>query len=173
MHVTMSRLAPRSVAAMTAIGLSAGIAGAQGAAAPAAPAPAAPAEAAAAPAYAPQKVVYHLNGPAGEDGKGYAAALNNIRNHLEAVGKDNIDLRVVLHGDGVELLQRAAADQALQGTVIDLRNQGVRFLVCNNTLTGRHIAADSLFEVQPEDIVPSGVAELAKLQTEGFAYIKP
>ncbi len=125
------------------------------------------------PAYDAQKVVYHINGAGGDDGKGYNGALNNIRNHLDAVGDDNIDLRVVLHGNGIELLQIAAKDQGLQGRISDLKNRGVRFLVCNNTLTGRNIDPASLFDVWKEDIVPSGVAELGKLQGEGFAYIKP
>ena len=53
-------------------------------------------------------------------------------------------------------------------------SRGVDFRVCNNTLEGRDIDAETdLFDVWPEDIVPSGVAELGKLQMEGFAYIKP
>lgn len=131
------------------------------------------ATAAEAPAYGPQKVVYHINGAPGEVGEAYRGAINNITNHLDAVGDDNIDLRVVLHGDGVGLLQAAVANQQLQGRLSGLKNRGVKILVCNNTLTGRNIDPDSLFEVWPEDIVPSGVAELGKLQGEGFAYIKP
>ncbi len=79
-----------------------------------------------------------------------------------------------MHGDGLELLQAAVDDQQLQGIIAGLKNDGVQFLVCNNTLTGRNIDPETdLFDVWPEDIVPSGVAELGKLQAEGFAYIKP
>lgn len=124
--------------------------------------------------YAPQKVVYHLNGSGGDDGSGYKPALNNIRNHLNAVGKENLDLRVVMHGDGIGLLQAARENQQLQGLISGLKTDGVKFLVCNNTLVGRQIDPENdLFDVWPEDIVPSGVAELGKLQMEGFAYIKP
>lgn len=124
--------------------------------------------------YPPQKVVYHINADGGGDGAGYKPALNNIRNHVNAVGQDNLDLRVVMHGDGVGLLQAALENQQLQGLIAGLKNEGVQFLVCNNTLTGRGIDPETdLFDVWPEDIVPSGVAELARLQLEGFAYIKP
>lgn len=124
--------------------------------------------------YAPQKVVYHINADGGDDGAGYKPALNNIRNHINAVGTDNLDLRVVMHGDGLGLLQTALDNQQLQGLIAGLKNDGVKFLVCNNTLTGRDIDPETeLFDVWPEDIVPSGVAELGKLQMEGFAYIKP
>lgn len=125
-------------------------------------------------AYAPQKVAYHINGSGGEDGNGYSGALANMRNHIDAVGKDDIDLRVVMHGDGIGLVQKAKDNPKLQGLIAGLKNDGVSFLVCNNTLVARNIdIEEDLFDVWPEDIVPSGVAELAKLQLEGFVYLKP
>ena len=41
--------------------------------------------------------------------------LNTIRNHLEAVGRDNIEIRVVDHADGIELFRIANADKDLAG----------------------------------------------------------
>jgi hypothetical protein len=32
---------------------------------------------------------------------------------------------------------------------------------------------EDLYRVKPEDVVPSGVAELARLQGMGFVYIHP
>lgn len=139
----------------------------------AAAAPATDSTAAKQPSYAMQKVVYHINTPGGDAGEAYRGAINNMGNHLDAVGAENIDLRVVLHGDGIELLQDAVTNQTLAGRISDLKARGVRFLVCNNTLTGRNIDPADLFEVFEDDIVPSGVAEVAKLQAEGFAYLKP
>jgi hypothetical protein len=50
----------------------------------------------------------------------------------------------------------------------------VKFNVCKNTLVGKKIdAASQLYDMDEADIVPSGVAELAKLQAEGYTYIKP
>lgn len=124
--------------------------------------------------YSQQKVVYHISESGGDDGSGYKAALNNMQNQINAVGEDNIDLRVVMHGDGIGLLHTALQNQQLQGLIVGLKNSGVKFLVCNNTLLSRNIDPDEdLFDVWPQDIVPSGVAEIAKLQMEGFAYIKP
>ena len=43
-----------------------------------------------------------------------------------------------------------------------------------DTLKGRKINyKNDLFDVSEKDIVPSGVAELAKLQQQGYVYIKP
>ena len=48
--------------------------------------------------YGKQKVVYHINF---DDEKQLKSALSNIQNHINAVGKENLDLRVVMHGPGV------------------------------------------------------------------------
>ena len=46
--------------------------------------------------------------------------------------------------------------------------------VCANTLRGKKVDYENdLYDVSKADIVPSGVAELAKLQAEGYTYIKP
>ncbi|MCV0396285.1 MAG: DsrE family protein [Rhizobiaceae bacterium] len=124
--------------------------------------------------YGEQKVVYHINYDGGEDGKKYRGALVNVQNHINAVDKDQIDVKVVLHGDGVYLLRDAVEDQKLQSAVTSLKTQNVQFVVCNNTLTGRDIDPDEdLFEVFDDDIVPSGVAELSYLQGQGYTYVKP
>jgi intracellular sulfur oxidation DsrE/DsrF family protein len=123
--------------------------------------------------YGKQKVVYHINYD-GESGTSYRAAMNNIQNHINAVGAENIEVKVVLHGDGLGLLMSAKSDDALQTRVASLKGQNVGFSVCNNTLKGREISyQDDLYDVWEEDIVPSGVAELSKLQQEGYTYIKP
>ena len=70
--------------------------------------------------------------------------------------------------------KNANADPQMQASIDALKGQGVAFKVCNNTLTGRKVNKDEdLYMVDAADIVPSGVAELAILQGQGFAYIKP
>ncbi len=133
--------------------------------------------------YAKQKVVYHINY---DDPKKQAGALRNIQNHINAVGAANLDLKVVLHGNGLALLlepdsldklkkfKHANADEKMTAKVSDLKGQGVSFHVCANTVRGRKVDYESdLYDVSDKDIVPSGVAEVAKLQAEGYSYIKP
>lgn len=124
--------------------------------------------------YGTQKAVYHINYPGGEEDRAYLGALRNVQNHLNAVGVENMEVRVVLHGNGVNLLADALTNETLQTRVVELKGQNVRFVVCNNTLVGRDINPDEdLFDVWEDDIVPSGVAELSYLQQQGFTYIKP
>jgi len=128
-----------------------------------------------------QKVVYHINNYGAQ---AQTAALRNIQNHINAVGAKNLDLRVVMHGDGLSLvmypdavgknkMKEGNADDEMQARIAGLKDQGVTFEICANTLKGRQIDTADIYDFDQADVVPSGVAELAKLQYEGFAYIKP
>lgn len=123
--------------------------------------------------YADQKVVYHNDGGGRDDAAYFRRLLGNLRNHVKAVGRDHLDLRVVSHGDGVALFRIALDDVEMAGRIDALKDLGVRFLVCANTLRERGIERGTLRGVGEDDIVPSGVAELARLQGMGFAYVHP
>lgn len=121
--------------------------------------------------YGKQKVVYHINT---DDDKTINAALGNVQNHIQAVGKENVEMVVVMHGNGVDLLKKANKDPDLQSKVINLKNQKVAMKVCGITLQKKNIDyKNDLFDVGKEDVVPSGVAELARLQGKGYVYVKP
>ena len=133
--------------------------------------------------YGKQKVVYHINY---DNPKQQAGALRNIQNHINAVGAENLDLKVVLHGNGLALLlepdslekltkfKHANANETMTAKIDTLKNQGVAFNVCANTIKGRKVDRETdLYNVSVDDIVPSGVAEVARLQAMGYSYIKP
>lgn len=123
--------------------------------------------------YTDQKVVYENDGGSPDNAAYFRKLLTNVKNHVAAVGKDHIQLRVVDHGEGVALLQMANQDHDLAARIDALKAEGVKFLVCNNTLSERHIDWHTLYGVKQSDIVPSGVAELARLQGMGYSYIHP
>lgn len=117
----------------------------------------------------PVKVIYHLS-----EGLAQATrALSNIRNHLDA--DPTAKIVVVAHGSGIEFLLEGAKDakgQSYAGPIGELANRGVRFRVCNNTLVTRGISKDKV--VLEATVVPSGVAEVARLQAkEGYVYLHP
>ena len=117
----------------------------------------------------PVKVVYHMN----EGVERAPQAIRNIRNHLNADPKAKIV--VVAHAAGIDFLMRDKKDangNPFEVAVQDLTMKGVEFRVCEFTLKSRNIDKSQMIE----DIkyVPSGVAEVARLQTqEGYAYLKP
>jgi hypothetical protein len=126
-------------------------------------------EAAAGVAKAPVKVVYHVN-------EGNAQALNalrNIRNHLTA--DPTAQIVVVTHAGGVNFLLDGAKDSngaPFDATVQELKGRGVDFRVCRFTLERNKI--DPAKVIPEATLVPSGVAEVARLQyREGFSYLKP
>lgn len=121
--------------------------------------------------YKKQKVVYHLNY---DNPKRQKGMLRNINNHIKAVGAENLDLRVVMHGKGYTMLQTANSDLDLQNSIISLKDKGVKFQLCANTIRGKKLKESEMFGFNPAtDKVPSGVAEIAHLQKNGFAYIRP
>jgi intracellular sulfur oxidation DsrE/DsrF family protein len=132
--------------------------------------------------YGFQKVAYHVNY---DDAKRQAGALRNIQNHINAVGAKNMDIRVVMHGKGLSLLllpeeaentklPKGNATDAMQAKIAGLKDQGVAFKVCANTVKGKKINVnDNLYDAEKSDIVPSGVAELSALQLQGFTYLRP
>jgi intracellular sulfur oxidation DsrE/DsrF family protein len=67
----------------------------------------------------------------------------------------------------------AKTDPALAASLDSLRSKGVRFLICRNTLRGMNLRLEDLYGVQAADVVPSGVAEIARLQGLGFVYVHP
>lgn len=115
------------------------------------------------------KAVYHVN----TDVETAAAILNNVTNHLNADPKAKIV--VVTHGPGVRFLVSGAKDskgREFSGMVSALAGRGVDFRVCNNTLVANQIDPGTL--LMETTVVPSGVAEIARLQArEGYVYMKP
>ncbi len=115
------------------------------------------------------KVVYHVNTGV----ETAAGVLGNVRNHLSA--DPSAKIVVVTHGLGIDFLLDGAKDskgREFSGVVSDLSSKGVQFRVCNNTLVSRNVDPSKVS--MDAKIVPSGVAEVARLQAkEGYVYLKP
>lgn len=115
------------------------------------------------------KVVYHVN----EGLEQATNALRNIGNHLRA--DPSAKITVVTHAAGINFLLDGAKDKngnPYDALVQDYVSRGVDFRVCNFTLLSRKIERN---KVIPEaSIVPSGVAEVARLQAkEQYVYLRP
>jgi intracellular sulfur oxidation DsrE/DsrF family protein len=117
----------------------------------------------------PVKVVYHVS----EGIDQATAALRNVRNHLSA--DPTVKIVVVTHANGIDFLLDGAKDKngnLFDANVQELVKMGVEFRVCKITLQRRNI--DPKRVIEEATLVPSGVAEVARLQAkEGFVYLKP
>jgi intracellular sulfur oxidation DsrE/DsrF family protein len=124
--------------------------------------------------YSKQKVVYHVNNIHSAKG-----AFRNIKNHLNAVGDENLDIIVVTHSSGAfAMVEGAMGKKDKKGrvynfsdTIASLANRGVKFQICANTIRGKKIDKNKIS--QYAEIVPSGVAQVAELEQNGYVYIKP
>ena len=113
-------------------------------------------------------VVYHIDDAQAQALKG----LRNIRNHLDTDPAAKIT--VVTHANGVDFLMEGAKDRnggEYAGPVAALKARGVKFEVCEITLKNRNLKKEQF--LQEADFTPSGVVQIAKLQHQGYAYIKP
>ncbi len=118
--------------------------------------------------FAQDKVVYHIDNAVAQGLKG----LRNVRNHVDT--DPTAKITVVTHAEGVDMLMEGA--KAPNGTefaplVAALKGRGVAFEICEITLKNRGLKKEQF--IQEADFTPSGVVRLAKLQIQGYAYIKP
>lgn len=96
--------------------------------------------------------------------KAFVKQLENLNEHWP-----NANYEVVLYNQGLELVMKTNVNYLER--IRTLKNKGVRFVVCENTLKNRKINKD----VFPEDIVeyiPAGIAEIVEKQEQGWSYIK-
>lgn len=115
----------------------------------------------------PTRVVYHISSSTTA-----SAALRNLANHLNAAPHARVV--VVAHNDGVDFLLRGARDevgQPFERAVSDFRARGVEFRVCYNTLERRGLPGSAV--IPAASLVPSGIAEIGRLQSEeGYSYLR-
>lgn len=125
--------------------------------------------------YDKQKVVYHVNNIHTATG-----ALRNVKNHLNALGDENIELIVVTHSSGAFALvdgsmgkknKKTGKVYNFNDTIAGLANRGVKFQICANTIRGKKINKNKISEFA--EVIPSGVAQVADLQQKGYLYVKP
>lgn len=119
------------------------------------------------PAQARAKIVFHIS-----QSSSASTALRNLANHMEV--SPGARVVVVAHNDGVDFLLRGARDesgQLFEAAVATFKSRGVDFRICGNTLFRRQI--DTAKIIPGATLVPSGVAEISRLQTqEGYAYLR-
>ncbi len=96
--------------------------------------------------------------------------LNNARNLQHEFGPDNVEVEIVVYGDGINTL-KYYAPIPIADKVEELTTEGVRIVACEIAMrTHKLRPSDMLQQVR---YVPSGVSELVEKQYQGWAYVRP
>ncbi|MFD1586846.1 DsrE family protein [Halorientalis brevis] len=108
-------------------------------------------------------VVHLISGIGGEQDTSFAI----VENLLDA-DADIDELVVVAQSQGIEAV---TAGGETEHKVRSLLDAGVSFVACRNTLDTMDLDESDL--VDGVDVVPEGAVEVIRLQTEGYAYLRP
>jgi hypothetical protein len=110
------------------------------------------------------KVVFQMNEPEGEAWDSLIGHVNNLRT---AFAKDGSRVEVVFFGPGLPMLLNK--DSKYEKRLKQLADSGVKLAACQNSMRHLNVKTEDLFPFATQ--VDSGVAELARKQEEGWAYI--
>jgi intracellular sulfur oxidation DsrE/DsrF family protein len=112
-----------------------------------------------------QKVVFQVSE---NDPKKWNLALNNVKNVQDALGKDKVEIELVVYGPGIDMLkiESAAGDRVNEAVA-----NGVRVVACVNTMDAQKLSKGDM--LKSIGYVPAGVIELMQKQQQGYAYIRP
>jgi len=114
---------------------------------------------------AKERVVFQISDA---DPKKWNLALNNAKNVQEELGKDKVEIEMVVYGPGIGMLK---IESEVANRIDAATKDGINIVACENTMKVQKLTkADMLPSAA---YVPAGVVELMKKQKEGWAYIRP
>ncbi|MFU8867292.1 DsrE family protein [Natronococcus sp.] len=113
----------------------------------------------------PVRTILHLTSG---DEADHDRALNNLENLLADETTDTDAVEFVVNSAAISLYVADETDHA--DRIRTLAEDGVAFKGCANSLEGFGIDESELLEAVT--VVPASVGEIAKLQAEGYGYIK-
>ena len=100
-------------------------------------------------------------------------ALNSAKNLKKMLGKDAVDVEVVVYGPGLSLIEsRGRAADKVKTLIADY---DVKVSVCNGALKAyakRH-GGHELEIIKGVSRVPTGALRILELQEQGYAYLRP
>ena len=111
------------------------------------------------------RVLFHVDESANSK---WALVLKNIENLLDDIS-ENLEVELVANAEGIALLYKLP--NHFNDKIAQLATRKVRFCVCANSLRQQNLTKDFFLDLA--EVVPSGVGEIVRKQSEGWAYVKP
>lgn len=92
----------------------------------------------------------------------------NFRNIQRELGPENVRIELVVYDQAMGMLKD---DSLVAEKVSDALADGVRIVACINSMTAQELKKDDM--LNGIGYVQAGIVELIKLQSDGWAYIRP
>jgi intracellular sulfur oxidation DsrE/DsrF family protein len=112
----------------------------------------------------PHNVVIHVTDS--DPGK-WNQALNNSANLQKAMGKDKVNIEIVVNGPGLDMMK---FDSIVAGRMAEAIGSGVELLACGATMKAANVTEKDLHT--GVRVVPGGVVEIMLKQEAGWSYLK-
>lgn len=93
--------------------------------------------------------------------------MNNLK-HLKAGWGDSVQIEIVAHGPGIEMLMKNKTTQ--QEKIALFTKAGIVFVACENTMKEKNISKEYI--IAESHFVPMGIGEIVRKQEQGWSYIK-
>ena len=112
------------------------------------------------------KVAYHLS-----DVDKVNFVIGNIENHIEGEN-GKVEIVLVVHGPALALFHTAKTNPDITRRLSGIARSGVSLAACGNTMDAQKVGLADLLPgfVRVDE---GGVTRLARLQAEGYAYLRP
>ncbi|MBS1245960.1 MAG: hypothetical protein H6R47_159 [Proteobacteria bacterium] len=112
----------------------------------------------------PHNVVFHVTD---NDPVKWNQALNNAANLQKAVGKENLNIEIVVNGPGLDMMK---FDSVVANRMTEATSNGVALLACGATMKAAKVTEKDLHA--GVKVVPGGVVEIMEKQEAGWTYLK-
>lgn len=96
-------------------------------------------------------------------------ALNHVDNLRQSLGKENVDVEVVCHGEGLNMLKQSHTGPDMQ-RMQKQAEEHVVFAACENTMKKQHVTKSQLLPFVTT--VDSGISEVVRKQVQKWAYLR-
>jgi hypothetical protein len=114
---------------------------------------------------AKKRIVIHMTESSPEK---WNIVLNNASNVRDELGKDNVQIEIVTHGPGINMLKMESVVGTRLKTALD---NGISLVACEFTMRAAKVTKDDMYE--GISYAPSGVARIIERQADGWYYLRP
>ncbi len=115
------------------------------------------------------KLVFQVNI---EDPMIWNLTLNNINNLITELGRENVDIKLVTYGPGINMFRKGKSNIIERLDSLKKSNpKALDYTVCSNTMRAMKVEKSEIVEFV-HDLYP-GVVRVMELQEKGYVYIKP